>query len=434
MSITVQQEPIVAPTVALTSNGAITSDCYATLMRANEIPVLLSVLTEVAPVNDSNVPDTEVGEQIAQICKNMLKLLSKQDAKGALVIYEQSGVELCLKSLLRHTADANIIECVLCVLDFLVQQVPHLQIRITELKGPQIVIRSMINASSDSSVQLAGCSLLLGMTPNQHNRALMGQFFAIEVILAAMKTFNDDPIVAATCTAFIANICFESKANKEKIVDGGGLRVLLKMMKKYKENESIHTWSCLALRNLSRDNAGYQSLLIEMGAIRSLLISVVQFKEVEKLVEHALAALVNLLESRKTAAMAAAEIVELRGVEIMILCMRSFRTGSLPHSAVACLRKMADVSSKLAASVVRGGSIEAVLSVMISNRTRQDTQENGIALMLRLSRQSSARQRMIKAGGAAIISQSLNAHIGNEKLVETGVLVLSKLREKPLVQ
>jgi hypothetical protein len=413
------------------ADGAIDGADYERLMAANRVDVYLAALAELAP--DGAAPESAPCGQVGGICSAILALVDGPagGAEGGATPGEPGTVELSLKVLLRHTKDARIIESALCALAAQLRATPDAQRRMGELKGPQLIVRSMMNARASKSVQLAGAELLLDLTPSQQNREIMGQFFAVDAVLAGLKSFGDDGAIVTTACAFLANIGFESPKNKALIVEGGGLKVIMRVMRRHKESEAVNVWGALALRNLSLDNAANQAALTEGGCVRLLLAAVLQFKDTERLIDHVLAVVRHLVEGAEEChEESAVQVVELRGVEIIVRCMRTFRgAASLHHSAVACLRALADHHDRHAELVVSLGGAEATLSSMIAYRSMEGLQASGIALLHRLGGLTEAvRARIVQAGGLNTISLSLKTHIGNEAMVESGVTALNALK------
>lgn len=382
---------------------------------------------------DDTLADASVSEQAVSLSNGILMSADAvaDDALARRNLVENGVINQILGVLLRHPKSEPIIEAALGLLAVVLQKRSDLHSQIAEVKGPQLIIRSMINTRACKAVQVSGCSLLLELTATQQNREIMGQFFAVEVVLSAMKGFGDDAALITTSCAFLANIAFQCPANKELIVQFGGLQTILRVMKKRKEEEAVIVWCVLALRNLTLDSHANQATLIGGGIIRILLGSILLFKDNGKLVDHALAVLFHVsngeeqhhIESSK-------QTLELRGVEIIVRCMRTFRNvASLQRSAVGCLRALADNGDAFSEIVLSGGGLEAALSTMIAYRATEDVQANGIRLINLIGGLSkSAKQRIVQAGGLNTISLSLKTHIGNEKLVESGVATLNMLR------
>jgi Spinocerebellar ataxia type 10 protein domain len=400
------------------------------LLQGKDIPVLLTALSNIKPEEPADSPPCVQASSISTSILEATAEISGDDlAKRKLV--DAGTIQQILAVLFRHPKSVPIIEACLDLLAALLENRPDLHAQIAELKGPHLIIRSMINTQASKSIQLCGCALLLDLTATQRNRELMGEFFAVEVVLSALKEFGEDVSLVSTACAFIANVAFGSTANKDLIVQSGGLKAILRVMKRHKEEETANIWCALALRNLSLDSTVNQKSLTENGCVRVLLASILQHKDVSKLADHSLAVLLNLLDGERTHYNEAAkQTLELRGVEIIVRCIRTFRNGaSLQNSAVGCLRALADNGDMYSEMVLSGGGMEAALSSMIAYRSVEGLQSNGIRLINLLGGLgSAARARIVQAGGLNTISLSLRTHIGNEKMVESGVRTLTMLR------
>lgn len=394
----------------------------------------IAFLTELSQMDpDGAIDDESQSEHAATLSKKILICAddAADDEATRRKLVDKGVVSQILAVLLRHPKSEPTIEAALGLLAVVLQQRPDLHSQIAEVKGPQLIIRSMINTRSCKALQASGCSLLLELTATQQNREIMGQFFAIEVVVSALKAFGDDIALVTTSCAFLANIGFQCPDNKQLIVENGGLKALLRVMKKKKEEEAVMQWCVLALRNLTLECPANQETLISGGVIRILLGSILLFKDNGNLVDHGLALLFYLISGNEEYhTESSKQTLELRGVEIIVRCMRTFRNvTSLQLNAVGCLRALADNGDSYSELVLSGGGLEAVLSTMIANRAVEELQANGIRLIYLLGGLGkSAKQRIVHAGGLNTISVSLKTHIGNEKLVESGVATLSMLR------
>lgn len=409
--------------LSFTENGDIVSDEFEVLMESPELDVLLAALAETPP----DLPkDSELSIQVGRICNALVENLQKPA-----VNYAPGLLEVCLSVLLRHTKDERVIHGALRVLGGLLSKNAEVQSRLGELKGPQLVVRSMISMRQSKPVQLAGCKLLLGMTPRKENREIMGQFFAVEVVLWALKAFGEDEELVLTCCAFLANASYGSAKNKELIAASGGLKAIVKALKKNKDSADITTWGALSLRNLAIDNDTNQKTMFEAGVIRVLLWAMVKFRDNEKVMVHSVAVLYHLVDGTKPAhADAAQQVVDLRGIDIIVRSMKSFRAETtLHHCGIGCMRALVGHSESYAEIFLAGGGLEAVLSSMIAFRTTEQLQTNGIELIGKLCRiGKDVRSRIISAGGLNTISISLKTHIGNEAMVEMGLSTIQVLR------
>lgn len=402
--------------------------------KSNRVSDGISYLTELSQMDpDAAIDDPSQTQQAITLSKQVLRCAddAAEDELTRRELIDKGVVSQIVGVLLRHPKSEPIIEAALGLLAVVLQRRPDLHSQIAEVKGPQLIIRSMINTRSCKALQVSGCSLLLELAATQQNREIMGQFFAIEVVISALKAFSDDIALVTTSCAFLANIGFQCPDNKQLIVQNGGLKTLLRIMKKKKEEEAVIVWCVLALRNLTLDSKTNQETLISGGIVRLLLGNILLFKDNGNLVDHGLALLHNLISGNETHhTEGSKQTLELRGVEIIVRCMRTFRNvASLQLSAVGCLRALADNGDSYSEFVLAGGGLEAVLSTMIAYRAIADLQANGIRLIYLLGGLGkSAKQRIVQAGGLNTISVSLKTHIGNEKLVDSGVATLNMLR------
>lgn len=424
-------ESVKAP-LEVVSTGRVDNDSMAGLLPTEAtVSSYLTALEEMDP--ESALSNLSLSANANSIASAMLEVADSvaddDDARRKLV--DDGVVEQILGVLLRHPKSEHIIDASLSLLAVVLQHRPDLHGRLAAVKGPQLIIRSMINTRGCKTVQVSGCALLLELTTTQQNREIMGQFFAVEVVLSALKAFGDDLPLVTTACAFLANIAFKCSANKALIVQSGGLKSILRVMKRNKDDEAVNIWCALALRNLSVESPANQKRLTEGGCVRVLLGCILVLKDCGKLVDHALAVLYNLLDGEDGHNVESAkQTLDLRGVEIIVRCMRTFRNvASLQHSAVGCLRSLSDNGDAFSEMVLGGGGLEAVLTSMIAYRAMEAVQANGIRLIVLIGGLGKpAKMKIIQAGGLNTISLSLKTHIGNEKMVESGVAALNMLR------
>lgn len=416
-----------APLLKFSETGEITPETFKSLCESCELSLFLAALTDIP----SDIPESsKLSVQVGKICRGIDTVLQNSS------LHSVPGVlELCLAVLLQHTKDERVIHGTLSVLVVVMPPNEDVQNQFCELKGPQLVIRSMISTRTAKPVQIAGSRILLELTTSERGREVMGQFFAIEVVLSSLKAFNSDPELQRIACAFIANMGYRSPKNKERISQNGGIKAILRIMKKQKDSAVTTTWATLALRNMTKDNFENQEFVFSAGVIRLLLTAILQYKDNEKVVVHAVAVLFHLVDGKNPShAAAAQQMVEFRGIDIIVRSMRAFRAVSTLHlCCVGCFRAIAHHGGRYAQSLLAGGALEAALSSMIAYRTMEELQANGIELMRTLGTQGEeVRLRIISAGGLNTISISLKTHIANEAMMEVGATTLLELRSTHL--
>jgi hypothetical protein len=202
-------------------------------------------------------------------------------------------------------------------------------------------------------------------------------------------------------------------------------------MKKNKEHETINTWSVLAIRNLTLNNLQNVETISQLGGVRMIVATILQFKDEQKMQDLALGALANMTNGTDATSLSnASTMVSLRGVEIVVRAMRTFRGSlSIQLSGSSLLSTIASLDSNWAHVVLGDGGLDATLSSMIAFRSSLLLQRNGISLMhTLLLLGESGRAKIVAAHGLDAISVALKTHIRDEALVEMGVLTRRLLK------
>eukprot|EP00172_Hildenbrandia_rubra_P003234 Plantae.Rhodophyta-Hildenbrandia_rubra.ctg4918.p1 GENE.Plantae.Rhodophyta-Hildenbrandia_rubra.ctg4918~~Plantae.Rhodophyta-Hildenbrandia_rubra.ctg4918.p1 ORF type:complete len:466 (-),score=70.48 Plantae.Rhodophyta-Hildenbrandia_rubra.ctg4918:2264-3661(-) len=381
--------------------------------------IVLEVLEDAE--NSALVTDTIVSCLKLAIKEQVIPVELKND------FAEQDGVNLVIKVARKGIGNRDIQVCVHKVICALSVDDTCIRERVGELQGIQLIIHAMLKYKQDVELLSGAMLTLLNLTPCIGNRALIGNFFGIEVTLSSMKMFQDECNLQRNGCALLANVTCSHQANKEIIVGVGGVKSILRAMKKCKHDSLVSFWGCLALRNLAYQYPEAKSKIGLQGGIRAILIALVTFKEDTDIQEQGCAALRNIAEGNEENQMG---FVEMRGLEVLVRCMKRFRTIYYVHeNSVALMKSIVKIDPLVAEKIASAGAVEAVLSAMIQYRPVQEIQRDCIVVLDAMARVGDdAKRKITSAGGVETINATLRVHLMQLDLVESGVALQRYLR------
>lgn len=422
------------------------STALTAILEANEIDIFLAALSEIDIDSAESIQVSELCDALGKVLETTKRSIvssplnpssqDQDDTSRRLATtkqLEEAGViELALSAMLKHPLNADVQMQCINALQLVARNGPATSKRMGELKCIQLVVRCMIQHKKNVQLQKAGTELLLALTFDKENRGIMGEYYAIEVVVTAMKAQAEDPIESSIGCAFLANVSYESESNKAMIVKSGGVKALLRALKHHLTSSPVCLWSCLALRNLSLNNTETCALLRRLGALRLVLNAMFSFKEDLKLQEHGVTVVRNMLSASLAGQDTSViqRLVELHGLEYIVRCLRSFRTAEgLQIACVSALRLVTSASETHARLVVSVSGLEAVVSAMLAMRAVCDLQEEAIAILRTcINLGPDVKRRLVTANASDTISLVLKTHITNETLIADGLLIIRQLR------
>lgn len=344
-------------------------------------------------------------------------------------LLEAGGLEVILQVLRKGMSARSVQATAHKLLDNLAQENEAVQERIGELQGIQLLIHSMLRYKQDLQIQKTATKALLGLTPVDRNRTLIGHFFGIEVTISTMKSFPAVCELQSSCCALLGNAVYKNMPNKETVVKAGGIKAVLRGMKKCREDAVVAFWGSLVLRNITLGYEEAKDKVAEQRGLKAIMIAMVTFKEEAEVQVQGCAALRNITEGHDRNAR---QLVEMRGLEVLVRCMKRFRTiFSVQEDTISMMKNIVHVDEWCTKMIVNAGGIEAVLSSMIQYRSHKALQESIITILHKIAAVGDdMKQRILDAGGVQAINATLRVYLLDLDFVEQGVATLQFIRNR----
>lgn len=339
--------------------------------------------------------------------------------------------------MLRHTSHTLLQVVCIQILAALCSSSPEAARVVAEAKGVQLLIHTMLLQKDSLPVSYQGIRAVLAfISAAPEIIPSLFQFFAVEVIVAAAKTFLDDISLqkAALCTLRALAAADDGEDDAAAVRRGGQGRAALRALKHHRNDVEVAAEACRLLCEVAAHADGETlEQLGRIGTVRMLALAIVGLKDDEVVQIPSFAALGHLAVGNENCAH---QLAAMRGIEIILRAMRKFRKYlRLRATCLLLLRTLADLDDMQAMTIFTQGGLEAVLSSMIEFRQNLEVQQLAIAIIGRIvSLRDDIREKIISVGGVKTISSSLRIHITNEGLVDTGVSLLRYICDPRRVQ
>ncbi|KAJ5076258.1 protein aardvark [Anaeramoeba ignava] len=179
----------------------------------------------------------------------------------------------------------------------------------------------MNNFPNNQDIQENGCLALRNLTIEEKNRNKIVELKGIEIIIKSMNNFlNNQDIQKYGCLA-LANIAVGNEKNQNKISELKGIETIIKSINNFPNNFKIHQWGFLTLLNISDNNEENTNEISELKGIEIIIKSMNNFPKVSKIQEYGSKILFNCSFSNKENQM---RIKELNGIETIKKAMNIF--------------------------------------------------------------------------------------------------------------